>query len=224
MTRSNWVFVEGQRRHSQDGSNLVFLMKGIGKGIRPVKAVDIGCGDGIIAYDMLKYKKATSVFALDISKEAIVAAGENLQGFVEAGTVAIERVDARRVFGRRQWSGKFDLAVINPPFFSEGSGIESQRGLDNLARRDKRLPLRVWARGASKLLRSGGELYCVFPTERLAELVAALKLFKLEPKSLWWASHDRRKRRFFLRAVKDGKCGLRVETDFAIPAKGHHQE
>jgi tRNA1(Val) A37 N6-methylase TrmN6 len=222
-TSPNWVFAQNQKRHTQDGSNLVFLMKSIGKGLRPVRAIDVGCGDGIIAYDMLINKKASTVLAVEISKDAFVAAEANLHKFVTDEKVEVIHSNVKKIFAQKSLKEKFDLFAINPPFFAEGAGNKNHNKLDQQARYDKTLPIKVWAAGAQKLLKHGGELYCVFATDRMAELISVLRKHGLEPKEIWWAKHYTNQRRFFLRAVKGAKVGVRVFFKHEMPESGHHK-
>lgn len=211
-----WKFASGQKKHTQDGTQLVRIMKGIGYGRKQVLAVDVGCGDGIIAHDLIKRHKATHVMALDRLASAARLAKENLERFGHSDKAQVLHMSAQKFFrDSRQWD-RFDRFVINPPFFAAGSGKPNRRPVDQQARHEKTLKLRVWARGARRLLKTGGELYCVFPTERLSELFSVLTEEKVEPKELWWFQDDIKKRRFFLRAVRNAKSGLIVHFNFKI--------
>ncbi len=213
MISKEWQFIDNQKRHTQDGCQLVGLMTSVGRGRRPCHAIDVGCGDGIIAFDILKDKKATSVVAIDILDSAVQTSIENLKSYLLSGKTQVYRVSASKFFGQKENWGKFHRFVINPPFYAHGSGRANKSKLDQIARHDKSLHLKLWARGASRLLKQGGQLFCVFPSERLAEAIAELSRLSLEPKELWWLRHDRRKRRFFLRAVLGAKPGLIVHLD-----------
>ena len=209
----HWHFVEGQTRHPQDGCMLALLMKGIGHGRRPVFAVDVGCGDGIIAFDIFRHRRATKVLAVDSVEACCSAAKKNLSPYIEKGVAQVLKMTAARVFRDKNNWGRFDRFVINPPFFVKGSGESNRRALDQSARHEVSLSLKIWSRGARKLLKTGGELYCVFPTERFGELVTVLSLAGVEPKEVWWFKADRRKRRVFVRAVKGARPGIIFHFD-----------
>jgi tRNA1Val (adenine37-N6)-methyltransferase len=211
-----WKFVEHQRKHTQDGVNLALLMKSIGRGLRKVCAVDIGCGDGIISSEMFKHRRASEVVAIDILKPAVVAASFNLRQQIADGTCLVKCMSAQRFFNLKSNYDTFNTMVINPPYFSKGSGFVHKNQNDRIARHDSKLNVLTWSRGAAKILKVGGELYCVFPTERLSEAFTALSRQGVEPKELWWLKADFRKRRFFLRAVKGGRPGLKIHFDFEI--------
>jgi len=208
------VHAEGQKRHTQDGSQLVQLMKSVGRGLKTVRAVDVGCGDGIMAHEMLSLGRATHVTALDLSPSAVTAARQNLSPALANGRAEVWCIDAAKFFRSKTHWDKFDRFVINPPFFVERSGRPNKNLKDQWARHDGKLKLRVWAVGARHLLKTGGELYCVFPTERLTELIVELSRNHIEPKELWWFKSDFRKRRVFLRAIRGAKPGLVIHFDY----------
>ncbi len=213
----NWVHVQDQKKHTQDGCQLAALMKRAPPR-RPIRAIDVGCGDGIIAFEILRLNRASSVLAFDISKSAVLAAKSNLKEPMEGKKVEVLRVSAQSFFKKKKYWDSFDRFVINPPYFVSGSGPRNKTDLDHLARHEGSLNLKLWARGAWRLLKTGGDLYCVFPTERMAECFRTLSQAKVEPKEIWWLKDDKRKRRFFLRATKGARPGL--ITHFEMVLKG----
>jgi tRNA1(Val) A37 N6-methylase TrmN6 len=200
------------KRHTQDGCQIAAIMKNAPPR-KVIKAIDVGCGDGIIIFEMLRLHKVTEVVGIDILGEAIKAAKNNLAKSVSQGKVSLHRISASGFFRRKNHCDLYDRFVINPPFFTSGSGTENKMTLDQVARHEGSLSLKVWAKGAGRLLKTGGELYCVFPSERLAECFKVLSDYGVEPKELWWLKADKRKRRFFLRAVRGGRPGLRINFD-----------
>lgn len=211
----NWHHTDEMKKHTQDGCQIAALMKTVPPR-KSIRALDVGCGDGIIVFEMLRLNKATEVIAIDILGAAIKAAEKNLTESISQKIVTLKKVSASRFFkDKKQWDF-YDRFVINPPYFKSGSGTENKMSLDQLARHEGSLSLKVWAAGAQKLLRTGGELYCAFPSERLAECLAVLRKYNVEPKELWWLKADKRKRRFFLRAVRGGRTGLIIHFDAIV--------
>ncbi|MBK9294327.1 MAG: methyltransferase [Oligoflexia bacterium] len=210
MQRPGWKFNQNQKSHTQDGPNLVRLMKPVGKGLRKVLAIDVGCGDGIIAKEILDYNKATQVVAIDIQSEAIKAATHNLKEEIFLEKAKVVKTTAQKFFKKKENLERFDCFVINPPFFAQGSGEANKNKKDQIARHEVQLKMKMWVKGAARLLKFGGDLYCVFPTERLSELLVELSKNKIEPKELCWYKSDKRMRRFFLRAKRGAKPGLQI--------------
>lgn len=207
------------KRHTQDGCQLAAIMKNAPPH-KIIKAINVGCGDGIIIFEMLRLHKATQIVGIDILTGAIKAAENNLSGPILEEKVHLHKISASRFFRNIKHWDSYDRFVINPPFFSSGSGTESRKALDQVARHEGSLSLKVWAKGAGKLLKTGGELYCAFPSERLAECLKVLSTYGVEPKELWWLKADKRKRRFFLRAVRGGKPGIRISFETVLKGVG----
>jgi release factor glutamine methyltransferase len=84
-----------------------------------INILDIGTGSGCIAVSLAKYLPNAKVYALDVSKEALVIAKENADlnkvdvTFIEADILSI--CDAEFVSA----SHKFDIIVSNPPYVRE---------------------------------------------------------------------------------------------------------
>jgi tRNA1(Val) A37 N6-methylase TrmN6 len=150
---------------------------------------------------------------VEIVRSAAEAAAHNLKHQIERGLAQVRKSSAEAIFKDKCNWDRFDRFVINPPFFAHGSGRPNHRDVDQMARHDARLTLKSWARGARRLLKTGGELYCIFPTERLSELLSELTKQDVEPKEIWWFKNDKRKRRVFLRAVRGAKPGLLIHFD-----------
>ena len=73
-------------------------------------------------------------------------------------------------------------------------------------------------RAAAFLLNSGGRFYIVYLAERLAELLAAMRCFRLEPKRLRMV-HSREgesARMVLVEGRKNGKPGMNVEPPLIV--------
>ena len=82
-------------------------------------------------------------------------------------------------------SGKFDICISNPPYFSGGPA--SQRTPD--ARHDHHCSTAELFAAAGKALKFGGDFFLVHKPERLAELIARGAEAKLEAKRLQLLRH-----------------------------------
>ena len=88
---------------------------------RAEKAVDLGCGSGVIGILLAMSSLSLSVTAVDIDPEAVDAARGNavLNGVEDRFRAVLG--DIREI--RSLWpAGTFDLAVMNPPYYAVGTG------------------------------------------------------------------------------------------------------
>lgn len=84
----------------------------------PTKALDMGCGLGIIAI-ALKKMGVTEVWAADYHKPAIDCAIKNAQRYQQYGEINIVLSD---LFEEIPQDKEFDLIVFNQPYAPENSG------------------------------------------------------------------------------------------------------
>lgn len=85
---------------------------------QPVKILDIGTGSGCIAVTLKKHLALSSVYALDVSAEAIEMA---------AGNAALNEVVVEFIFSDIRGyvsSEKFDVIVSNPPYITQHEKLD----------------------------------------------------------------------------------------------------
>ncbi len=121
-----------------------------------LKVLDIGTGSGCIAISLAKNLPNTSVFALDVSKEAIQIAQQNAKlnnvdvHFIKQDilntNVMLSEVEALRTGSVESYSNerlsfqKFDIIVSNPPYVRE---IEKREIQNNVLENEPHLALFV---------------------------------------------------------------------------------
>ena len=88
------------------------------------------------------------------------------------------------------------------------------------ARMDDTCPVDDLCRAAGRLAKTGGRFALVYRPERLAELFAALRGARLEPKRLAFVKNapENAPWLFLVEAQKNRRTGLRVEPDVLIRA------
>lgn len=86
------------------------------KSNKPLNILDIGTGTGCIAISLLKNVKNAQVFALDVSKDALIIAEENSK----INEVDVQFINAD-ILNEERWNSvfkglNFDIIVSNPPY------------------------------------------------------------------------------------------------------------
>ncbi len=93
---------------------------------RPLRALDVGTGSGVIALTIALEKSGTEVIAIDRSAEAIEVARENMErlGAVGVDFRTIDFFDDEAMKGL----GTFDLVISNPPYIpgNEVAGLQQE--------------------------------------------------------------------------------------------------
>lgn len=134
---------------------------------KPDFILDIGTGTGILSLLMAQRYTEAKITALEISKEAIKDAQENVKNSPWSDRIKITEGD----FCQFESELKFDLIICNPPYFE--NSLHSPSMPRNKARHSDALPFPVLASGVQKVLSKGGTFAMILPFEN-AELMRHL--------------------------------------------------
>lgn len=175
------------------------------------KAIDIGCGSGIITI-LLAGKKGLNVVGIEIQKELANLAQRNVEfnKLEDKASILNMRVqDIKSIYK----SGSFNIVACNPPYRKVGSGEGSAQDKVKIARWEVELTLGEMLDASAYLLNSGGKFYIVHQTERMDEVICECTKRKLMPKELQVLLPGNKKdpHIFMLKCLKDGKQGLKVK-------------
>lgn len=165
------------------------------------RVCDLGTGSGVLLLLLEERQPGLKLFGLDQDPAAAALAQDNLR-----------YNDLEGQIWTGSWSqapfppGSFDLVVSNPPYYAPGSGK------DGGPARMEREELDALCRAAARLLRNGGRFALSFPTQRMVDLLEAMRRWDLEPKRLKLLSHTPTKPPYALlvEGVRQGKPGLQV--------------
>ena len=167
------------------------------------RVCDLGAGTGIISV-LLAGKFGCSVTAVEIQRKCCELIEENAR---------INRLDITVAnMPMQEFSGKFDVVVCNPPYSKVGSGAPRGTTAERIACFEEKVTFREVAESASGLLSTGGKFYLVHHITRLAEVIAALKVYRLEPKKLQILrpADGKPPHIFILESLRDGREGITV--------------
>ncbi len=90
---------------------------------KPLSILDIGTGTGCIPISLAKHLPNSTIYAIDISKEALKTAAENAKlnnvnvNFIEQDILKINNLD--KILKQVQNDNKFDVIISNPPYVRE---------------------------------------------------------------------------------------------------------
>lgn len=167
------------------------------------KVLDLGCGAGLLLLLAARREPNVELFGVELDPHAATLARENLRENGLAGTILTADL------AQAELPGGFDLALANPPWYSQGSGKAGGVG------RMESCTLPELCRVAAKALKGKGRLALCYPPERLADLLFALRGAGLEPKRLQFCRHrpDKKPSAVLAEGVKGGRLGLEVLPD-----------
>ena len=180
-------------------------------------AVDLGTGTGIIPSLLEAKTKGKHFTGLEIQEEVAEMAGRSVRLNQLENRVDIVRGDikeASRLFGK----ASFDVVTSNPPYMNDNHGLKNPELPKAIARHEVFCTLDDVCREASLLLKSGGRFYMVHRPHRLAEIITALKTYKLEPKRMKLVHPfvDKEANMVLIEAVRGGRSMMKVEAPIIV--------
>ena len=183
-------------------------------------AVDLGTGTGIIPILLEAKTKGRHFTGLEIQEEVAEMANRSVRLNHLEDRVDIVRGDikeASRLFGK----ASFDVVTSNPPYMNDNHGLKNPDLPKAIARHEVFCTLDDVCREASLLLKTGGRCYMVHRPHRLAEIITALKNYKLEPKRMKLVHPfiDKDANMVLIEAVRGGKSMMKVEAPIIVYQK-----
>ena len=180
-------------------------------------AVDLGTGTGIIPILLEAKTKGRHFTGLEIQEEVAEMANRSVRLNHLEDRVDIVRGDikeASRLFGK----ASFDVVTSNPPYMNDNHGLKNPELPKAIARHEVFCTLDDVCREASLLLKSGGRFYMVHRPHRLAEIITALKTYKLEPKRMKLVHPfvDKEANMVLIEAVRGGRSMMKVEAPIIV--------
>ena len=210
------VTVSSRKKRACFGMDAV-LLSGFAQVKEGEVAVDLGTGTGIIPILLEAKTKGKHFTGLEIQEEVAEMAGRSVRLNQLENRVDIVRGDikeASRLFGK----ASFDVVTSNPPYMNDNHGLKNPELPKAIARHEVFCTLDDVCREASLLLKSGGRFYMVHRPHRLAEIITALKTYKLEPKRMKLVHPfvDKEANMVLIEAVRGGRSMMKVEAPIIV--------
>lgn len=147
------------------------------------RALDLGCGCGVVGLCLLALHGAKQVVGLDLQEAMVHRAWRAARWNGQADRSAFVTGDLRAV--PRMFRGRsFPLVVSNPPYRPVSSGRVSPNRSAAIARHEVACSLADVAAAAAHVLPAAGRFCVVYPARRLAVLMHVCRTSGLEPKVL----------------------------------------
>ena len=142
--------------------------------------VDLCSGSGVIAVLISQKKKYSKIYAVELQKEMY----NLLLDSIRINSLENEIVPLNLNIKEYNENKKIDIMVCNPPYKEIGTGVENDNSVKYIARHEKECTLNDVFRCASKNLKQKGKLYLVHKPQRLTDLIAEARKYKLEAKKV----------------------------------------
>ena len=184
--------------------------------LRFKKVVELGTGCGALLLLLAKKNASTEFYGIEYCVDLLKIARFNVVSQGLGMNIRFIATDLSKGFTFR--TGICDLVVANPPFYRKGSGEVSVDPLKVMARQEGDVSIQTYCSWAKYLLKHKGKFVSLFLTERLVDIVTALRSEGLEPKRLAFLKSPTRSRSrlFAIEAVKGGRVGLCLNPSIEI--------
>ena len=184
--------------------------------------VELGSGTGIITMLLLTREKLSRAVCLEVQPEYADLTERNakLNGLADRMTAV--SCDLREYMCEREC----ELVYTNPPYMRTDTGRANLSDKKNIARHEVHGTISDFVRGASKMLKYGGDFYAVYRTDRLAELISAMTECGLEPKRMTTVHADTNSApsMVLIEGRRGGGKGMRVTKPLIIYKDESHGE
>ena len=183
---------------------------------------EIGSGTGIISLLLLTRDKLQSTVALEVQEEfaSITTRNAELNGL--ADRLSTVHTDVRDYSPECE----FDIVYTNPPYMKTTSGRANVMDKKNIARHEVCGSIYDFCSAARKMLKFGGCFAAVYRTDRLVDLIDAMRKSDIEPKriTLVHADTESEPSMALVEGKAGGRCGLLLTKPLIIYADSDHKE
>ena len=184
------------------------------------KVLDFCTGTGIVPILMEAKTKAASFKALEIQEDSAEMARRSvslnhLEEKIEIITGDIKEAD--KYFE----PASFHAVTCNPPYMIGQHGLANPDSAKAIARHEVLCTLEDVISQSARVLKMNGSLYMVHRPFRLAEIMATLMKYKLEPKrmQLVYPYVDKEPNMVLIQATKGGKSRITIEKPLIVYEK-----
>ncbi len=178
---------------------------------------DLGTGCGIIPFLIYKFYHPQKIYGLDIQKQAIEQFRRGVDRASLGSVLYPIQGDLRDMKGLLPL-GMMDVVTCNPPYKAWGAGILSELTAEQIARHEVLCTIDDVCAAAEKLLRFGGRFYLCQRPERLADVIAAMRAHRIEPKTLRFVAgrYEDAPWLFLMEGRRGGKPFMQVLPTLAV--------
>jgi len=218
-------FVNDNLKLIQETDGLTFgtdalLLAGYINGKYP-RGCEIGSGSGIVSMLLLTRGKISLCTALEVQKEYAELTRRNAEMNCLLEKIQTVHIDVRDYTPDEE----FDIIYTNPPYMKASSGKQNALDKKNIARHEVCGDITDFCKSARKMLKYGGCFAAVYRTDRLMDLLSAMRENKIEPKRITFVHADinAEPSMALVEGKAGGKCGLLITKPLIIYSDNTHR-
>lgn len=184
------------------------------------RVCDLGTGTGVIPLLLYGRENTITADALEIQPDMADMAARSMALNGLQDVIHVHAGDMRKIRSLLPHA-QYDLCTCNPPYGKAGGTLLNPDASKRLARHEETCDITDVTQAAAWVLRNGGRLCCVFPAQRMLELIAAMQKSRIEPKRvrLVHSYAEKAAHLCLIEGMLDARSGLIVEPPMIIYEK-----
>ena len=197
-----------------DSSLLADFAKDIKK---EAKVLDLGTGTGIIATLLCGKTELKEIIGVEIQREVYEMAQKSIQINCLENRFKIINEDILSL-DKILEKDTFDAIVTNPPYKKRDTGIKNKEKKKVISRHETTATLEDFIRVSKNLLKDKGEFYMVHRTDRLVDILAVMRKYKIEPKVMRfvYGNQGSEPKLILIKGIKNARPFLKVQNNLYI--------
>ncbi len=178
------------------------------------KVIDLGTGTGILSFLIYGKRKAKDITGVEIQKEVADMAKRSVKLNGLENNIKIICSDIKNL----EEKNCYDVVICNPPYKELKTGIINENEKKLISRHEISATLEDFIKISKQLLKDKGSLYMVHKSERLVDIVAILREYKIEPKKIRFIfpKEGKDSNLVLIKAVKGGNRFLKIEKPLYV--------
>lgn len=181
------------------------------------KVLDIGTGCGIISLILAYKNPEIKIYGIEVQKSLADIAALNVKNNGMEEQVKIFCTDVKNI-KKDILSGSPDIIVCNPPYRKANSGRINPDNQRALARHEIMISLPEIFESAKRLMDISGKFIMIYPSERIADIIAHMRLSGIEPKyfRFIYSKVNSESKLVIAEGIKGGGPGAKVASPLVI--------
>ena len=187
----------------------VLLPNFVSLSLKNSKILDIGSGNAVIPL-ILTTRTSNHIDAIELQKEVYELGKKSIEINNLGKQISIYNQNIKD-FYKNSESDIYDTITCNPPFFKLNM-VSNNSKYKTIARHEQELNLNDIFKIAKKLLKNNGNIAIVHRTERLVDIVDAMKRNNIEPKKIQfiYPKSNKPSNILLIEGTKNGNPGIKV--------------
>ncbi len=183
------------------------------------KVLDIGCGNAVIPI-VLTTRTSNHIDGVEIQKDVYELGKKSVEYNKLEDQITIYNEDIKE-FSKNSETDIYDTITCNPPYFKDmvtNSDIHK-----TYARHEMSLSVEDVMAIAKKLLKNNGNIAIVHRTERLIDIISAMKSNNIEPKKIQfvYSKENSPSNILLIEGTKNGKPGVKIMEPLYLHNSDH---